>query len=80
MVIKTRIYRNKNEKLIALIKHGNDLRYIQELLGPKSLKIPIKSYRLNGQATQIYPVGYTLYIVYTHVTQTAKNKIVSPIN
>ncbi len=52
MVIKTRIYRNNNEKRIALIKHGNDLRYIQELLGPETSK------KLRFTPLDIYLTGF----------------------
>ena len=75
-----------------LLEHGTDLRYIQELLGHKSSKTPIHFFKITGQATEIYPVGYIYskiqngitevlsYGVNTHVTYTAKNKIVSSLD
>jgi len=51
-----------------LLEHGTDLRYIQELLGHKSSRTPTHFFKTTGQATEIY----------THVTHTARNKIVSP--
>ena len=51
-----------------LLEQGTDLRYIQELLGYSSSKIPIRFFKTTGQATEIY----------THVSIKAIDKIRNP--
>jgi len=53
-----------------LLESGTNLRYIQEILGHKSSKTPIRFFKTTGQATEIY----------THITRTAFRKIKCPNN
>ncbi len=53
-----------------LLEQGEDLRYIQNILGHKSLKTPIHFFKTTGQATEIY----------THITKRGLSKIQSPLD
>ena len=51
-------------------EQGEDLRYIQKILGHKSSKTPIHFFKTTGQATEIY----------THITSTGMNKFKCPLD
>jgi len=53
-----------------LLEQGEDLRYIQKILGHKSSKTPIRFFKTTGQATEIY----------THITKKGMGKITSPLD
>ena len=53
-----------------LLEQGEDLRFIQKLLGHKSSKTPIHFFKITGQATEIY----------THITKEGIGKITSPLD
>ncbi len=67
---KENIHTLRHSSATHLLEHGTDLGYVQHLLGHKNSKTPIHFFKTAGQATEIY----------RHITHTAKNKIVSPLD
>jgi len=67
---KENIHTLRHSFATHLLEHGTDLGYVQHLLGHKNSKTLIHFFKTTGQATEIY----------THITHTAKNNIVSPLD